>query len=71
MEALGLNDLAGLDAAGADTNPLAGALDDGLDRLQVYIPATPCGVMGVRDVVAELRSLTAKITFLRHDLLQS
>jgi hypothetical protein len=71
IEALALDDLAGLDAAGANADALRGALDDGLDRLQVHVPATPGGVVGVGDVVAELRSLAAKITFLSHDLLQS
>jgi hypothetical protein len=66
-----LNDLAGLDAAGAHADALAGSLDDGFDRLQVHIPATAGRVVSVRDVIAELRALAAKITFLCHDLLQS
>jgi hypothetical protein len=70
-EGLALDDLAGLDAAGADADALGGALDDSLDRLQVHVPATPGGVVGVRYIVAELRTLAAKITFLSHDLLQS
>src|SRR6202161_1091903 len=67
---LALDDLAGLDAAGADAHPLAATVDLGLDGLQVNVPATTGGVVSVRDVVAELRAFAAKITFLCHDLLQ-
>ena len=62
---------AGLDAAGADANALASAVDLGLDGLEVHVPAAAGGVVGVRDVVAELRAFAAKITFVCHDLLQS
>jgi hypothetical protein len=68
---LSFDDFAGLDAAGADTHTLASAVDFGLDRLQVHVPAATSGVVGVRDVVAELRAFAAKITFVCHDLLQS
>ena len=68
---LAFDDFAGLDAAGADADTLASAGDLGLDGLQVYVPATPGGVVGVRDVVAELRAFAAEITFVGHDLLQS
>jgi hypothetical protein len=69
---LAFDDFAGLDAAGADAHTLACAINQGLDGLQVYVPATPGGVVGVRDVVAELRTLAAEITFLCHDeILQS
>jgi hypothetical protein len=68
---LAFDDFAGLDAAGADAHALASAVDLGLDGLQVYVPATPGGVVGVRDVVAKLRAFAAKITFVCHDLLQS
>ena len=68
---LAFDDFAGLDAAGADADALAAAVDLGFDWLKVYVPATPGGVVGVRDIVAELRAFAAKITFLCHDLLQS
>lgn len=71
FEELGFDDLAGLDAARAHTNALAGSLDDGFHRLQVHVPAPPGGVVGVGDVVTELRAFAAEITFLRHVLLQS
>jgi hypothetical protein len=64
---LALYDFAGLDAAGADAHALADAVGDGLHRLQVDVPATAGGVVGVRDVVTELRAFAAKITFLCHD----
>jgi len=64
---LALDDLAGLDAAGADAHALAGAVHLGLYRLQIDVPAAAGGVVGVRDVVAELRAFAAKITFLCHD----
>jgi hypothetical protein len=71
FEALGFDDLAGLDAAGAHANALAGSLNDSLHRLQVHVPTPTGGVVGVGDVVAELRAFAAEITFLRHVLLQS
>ena len=69
--ALTFDDFAGLDAAGADADTLASAGDLSLDGLKVHVPATPGSVVGMRDVVAELRAFAAKITFVRHDLLQS
>jgi hypothetical protein len=69
---LALYDFAGLDAAGADAHALAAAVDLGFDGLEVDVPAATGGVVGVGDVVAELRTLAAEITFLCHDeLLQS
>ena len=68
---LAFDDFAGLDAAGANAHALACAIDLSLYGLQVDVPATPGGVVGVRDIVAELRALAAEITFLSHDLLQS
>jgi hypothetical protein len=71
VKLLAFDDFAGLDAAGADADALASASDLGLDGLEVYVPAAPGGVVGVRDVVAELRPFAAKITFVCHDLLRS
>jgi hypothetical protein len=68
---LALDDFAGLDAARADADALASAIDLGLDGLEVHVPAAAGGVVGVRDVVAELRAFAAKITFVCHDELQS
>jgi len=72
LRRLALYDFAGLDAAGADAHALAGTVDLGFDGLEVHVPTTTGGVVGVRDVVAELRAFAAKITFLCHDeVLQS
>src|SRR5260370_26575020 len=64
---LAFDDLAGLDAARADAHAPAGAVDLGLHRLQVHVPAAAGGVVGVGDVVSKLRNLAAEITFLCHD----
>jgi hypothetical protein len=69
---LAFDDFAGLDAAGADPHTLTCAVHLSLDRLQVDVPAAPGRVVGVRNVIAELRTLAAEITFLCHDeILQS
>ena len=68
---LALDDFAGLDAAGADADALAATIDLSLDGLKVHVPAAAGGVVGVGDVVAELRAFAAEITFLCHDLLRS
>ena len=65
-EGLALNDFAGFDAARADANALAAAVHLSLDGLKIHVPAPTGGVVGVGDVVAELRTLAAEFTFLRH-----
>jgi hypothetical protein len=67
---LALDDFAGLDAAGANADTLAATVDLGFDGLEVDVPAATGGVVGVRDVVAELRAFAAEITFVCHDLLR-
>jgi hypothetical protein len=67
VKLLAFDDFAGLDAAGADANALASTGDLSFDGLEVYVPAATGGVVGVRDVVAELRAFAAKITFVCHD----
>jgi hypothetical protein len=64
---LAFDDFAGLDAAGADAHTLADTVYDGLDGLQVYVPATAGGVVGVGDVVSELRAFAAEIALGCHD----
>jgi len=66
---LALEDFAGLDAARANANALANAVDLGFDRLQVRVPAAARYVVRVRNVVAELRAFAADITYLCHDKL--
>jgi hypothetical protein len=63
---LAFDDFAGLDAAGADAHTLAYTVHLGLDGLQIDVPAAPSGVVGVRDVVTELRAFAAKIAFCCH-----
>ena len=69
LPALGLGDLAALDAAGAHANALGRAVDQGLDGLQINVPAAAGHVVRVRDVVTELRTLAANIAYLCHDVL--
>jgi hypothetical protein len=69
LKNLAFYDFSGLDAARANADALAAAVDLGLDGLKVDVPPATVGVVGVRDVVAELRAFAAEITFLCHDLL--
>ena len=62
-----LGDFAGLDAGGADADALRGAVDEGLDSLQIDVPAAPRDVVRVRDVVTELRAFAANVAYLCHD----
>jgi hypothetical protein len=63
---LGLDDFAAAQARGADAQLLGGALDARPHRTQVHIPPPPAHVMGVTDLVPELRPLAADITNLCH-----
>ena len=54
------------DAGCAGTNALVGAFDDGVNGLQVQVPAALGDVVRVADFVTELRSATADITYFRH-----
>ena len=63
---LRLNDFAALDAVSADADTLAGALDYGVNGLEIWAPATAGDVVGVRDVIAKLRAFAAKIAYLCH-----
>ena len=65
--ALAFDDFAGLDAASADAHALTNTVHLRLDGLKVDVPAAPGGVVGVGDVVAELRAFAAEITFSCHD----
>jgi len=65
-QALRLGDLAALDAVGADADALGSSVDQGVDSLQVGVPATPCDVVRVRDVIAELRTFAAYVAYLCH-----
>lgn len=66
---LALDDLAGPDAASADAHPFACTAHLRLDGLQIDVPTTAGRVVGVRDIVSELRAFAAEITFGCHDVL--
>ena len=63
---LRLGDFAALYAAGAYANALCRAIDQGLHRLQVHVPAPTRHVVRVRDVIAKLRAFAANIAYLCH-----
>jgi hypothetical protein len=55
-------DFAVANAGCADANALASAFDNGVDALQIQIPATLRNVVGVAYFMAELGSAAADIT---------
>ena len=61
-----LGDFAALDATGADADALGIAVDEGLDGLQVHVPAAAGNVVRVRNVIAELRTFAANVAYLCH-----
>ena len=63
-----LGDLAFFDATGADPDPLGLAVYQCLDSLQIHAPLAAGDVVGVRDIVTELRAFPADIAYLCHDL---
>ena len=66
---LGLDHFAATQAGRADAEALGGGAHFGVHRAQVDVPAPLAHVMGVADVVAELRPLAADITNSGHDFL--
>lgn len=60
------NNLAGLQAGGADAHALVGAVHPGAHRTQVHVPAAAAHVVGVADLVSKLRAFAADITNLCH-----
>jgi hypothetical protein len=66
---LALYDLACFDAAGADANAFVAAWNLCLNRAKIDIPATLGHVVRMRDLVSELRALTADFANLSHDKL--
>jgi hypothetical protein len=67
LRSLAFDDLAGLDASRAHAHTLADAVHLSLDGLQIHVPAAPGGVVGVGDIVTELRTFAAEFTFSCHD----
>src|ERR1700736_1999755 len=67
---LRFGDFAAAQAGGADADPSGSGAHLGVHRSQVHIP-TPFGdVVGVADIISELRPLAADLTYLCHSLLQ-
>src|SRR5450759_1472983 len=64
---LRLGYFAAAQAAGADPHTLVAGLGLGAHRAQIDVPAPPGDVMGVTDVVAELRAFAADFTNLCHE----
>jgi hypothetical protein len=67
LSSLGFDDLAALDAAGADAQFLRAALNLGLHRAKIDAPAPPRHIVRMRDIVSELRAFAADLTDLSHD----
>ena len=53
-------------AGSADADTFGGTLHLGANRPQIDIPAPPADIVGVADIVSELRPLAAYITYLCH-----
>ena len=66
-ETLRFDDFAALEAARADANALANALHLGVNRTQIDVPAPLSHIVGVADVISELRPFAADFTYLCHD----
>ena len=58
--------LAAADAGSANTDPFGRALHDGMDILEIDVPAAFGNVMGVADAVPEFGSAPANFTYFRH-----
>jgi len=65
-----LDDLAGLQAAAANPQPLRPAIHLRLHRVQIHIPAPLRNVVRMRNVVSKLRTLAANVANLCHVFLQ-
>ena len=61
-----LRNLSLLDAAGANTHPRAATIDFRPNALQVWQPAAARPVVGVADIIAAYRLLTANFTNFGH-----
>ena len=63
----GLDDLAGLQAGGADADALVGAIHTGPHRTQVHVPAA-AHIVSVADLISKLRAFTADVANLCHSI---
>src|SRR5579871_3246754 len=66
-KSLCFGDLAALDAAGAYADALGRTVYQGLDGLQIHVPAPARHVVRVRDVVTKLRAFAANFANLCHN----
>jgi hypothetical protein len=66
VEGLRFYDFSATQAAGANADTLALAIDLGVYRTQIHIPTTALDVMRVTDAVSKLRPLAADFTYLCH-----
>src|SRR6476469_11265545 len=64
----GFDDLAGLEAGGADADALVGAVHAGAHRTQVHIPAAAAHVVSVADLISKLRAFAADVANLCHSI---
>ena len=69
VRVLCFDDFAAAQAGGADTDTLGRSAYFGVDRAQVHVPAPLGDVVGMADIVSELRPLAADLTYLCHRLL--
>src|SRR6476660_7029534 len=60
------NDLAGLEAGGADADALVGAVHAGAHGTQVHVPAAAAHVVSVADLISKLRAFAADVANLCH-----
>jgi len=67
VNALRFDDFAAAQAGRADADALSLAIDLGVHRTQVDVPAPLGDVVGVADAVSRLRLLAADFTLLCHD----
>ena len=67
LKALSFGDFPASQAGSADADAFGGALHLGTNGPQIDVPAPPADIVGVTDIVSELRPLAAHITYLCHD----
>ena len=64
---LSFRDFSTAQAGSADADTFSGALHLGANGPQIDVPSSPADIVGVTDIVSELRPLAAHITYLCHD----
>ena len=64
-------DLVVANAGGANANPPRGAIDDRANALQVDVPAPVGHIVGVTDLMPELRATPTYIAYFCHSVILS